>query len=35
MSTGRSAEQVEEFIEELIDPLLQGAPEVKAGDVRV
>ena len=35
MYTGRSAEQVEEFIEELIDPLLEGAPEVKAGDVRV
>ena len=32
--TGRSAEQVEEFIEEAIDPLLQGAPEIKAGDVK-
>jgi len=33
--TGRSAEQVEEFISELIDPLLRGALEVNAGDIRV
>ena len=33
--TGRSAQQVEEFIREAIDPLIAGAPEVKAGDVRV
>jgi hypothetical protein len=35
MYTGRSAQQVEEFIEGAIDPLLQDAPEIKAGDVRV
>ena len=33
--TGRAAAQVEEFIRDEIDPLLEGAPEVKAGEVRV
>lgn len=33
--TGRAAEQVAEFIGELIDPLLNGVPEIPVGDVRV
>ena len=33
--TGRAAAQVDEFIRDEIDPLLEGAPEVKAGEVRV
>ena len=33
--TGRAAVQVEEYIREEIDPLLEGEPEIKAGDVRV
>ncbi len=33
--TGRSARQVEDFVREAVDPLLSGAPEVRAGDVRV